>query len=49
MVLRPPLGGENLCDRGGIGRIGAQAIDGFGGKGHQSARSEDRSGALYLG
>src|SRR6202142_4427457 len=49
MVLRPAFGREDLRHRGGIGGVGAETIDGLGGKGHQSARPQDRGGTLAFG
>ena len=41
---RATFSGENRFDRSGIERIGAEAIDCFGGKGDQSAAAQNRGG-----
>ena len=42
--VRTLLGGEDLLDRRGVECVGAESVDGFGGKGHQAAGAQDFGG-----
>jgi hypothetical protein len=48
VVARPALGRENLAHRGGILRIGAEAVDRLGRKGDQLAVAQRLHGGLDL-
>ena len=48
LVGRAALGGKDAPDGDGVERIGAQAVNRLGGKGHQAAGADERGGLLQL-